>query len=230
MTEARGRSNAPSGETHCCSLTEMCWAAASGLAPRRILVSPCCFRIPGAVSWSSGLVGLRLRSCRRQITVLTQISEIKSDVHTQTRQNVSLVLCRFTWTRCRQRIKCHCKPPLCCCCDHDLLCPGWWSNRRLPVQISVGNGDCGLVGEECVQHDGQGGQETVHQLSGRRGKRQRSSRWESLWTNMCFSHSFILRTEEVVIVWQFPDLSEVNNKLYKNLKQVSADSWNLPSA
>lgn len=33
-----------------------------------------------------------------------------------------------------------------------------------------------LAGEECVQHDGQRGQEEVHQLPGGGGKRQRSRR------------------------------------------------------
>lgn len=39
---------------------------------------------------------------------------------------------------------------------------------------------CCFVGEECFQHDGQGGQEEVHQLSGCRGKRQRSRRFDPL--------------------------------------------------
>lgn len=38
------------------------------------------------------------------------------------------------------------------------------------------------AGEDCVQHDGQGRQEEVHQLPGRRGKRQRSRRFDTVTT------------------------------------------------
>lgn len=43
---------------------------------------------------------------------------------------------------------------------------------------------CCFAVEECVQHDGQGGQEEILQLSGRRGKRQRSCRFDTVKLNI----------------------------------------------